>query len=253
MADQFAGKVALVTGAGSGIGRASALAFAREKAKVVVSDIVPQSGKGTVQLIEELGGEAVYLGADVSELKEVEEMIGRISALYGRLDYAHNNAGILTKRGLVHEFSEEEWDTHINVNLKGTWLCMKYEIPLMLRNGGGAIVNTSSMVGLIGWAGGAPYAVSKHGINGLTKTAALDYGTSGIRVNSVCPGTILTPLVKELWEAHPETKADAIANHPIGRVGTPEEVAEAVVWLCSDAASFVTGVCMPVDGGYTTR
>lgn len=251
MTNEFKNKVALVTGAGSGIGRASALAFSRAGTRVVVNDLIEASGEETVRDIERLGGEALYARADVSSARDVEAMITRIASLYGRLDYAHNNAGFMLRSVPIDQFTEEEWDTHVDVDLKGTWLCMKYEIPLMLKNGGGVIVNSSSIVGLVGWAGGGPYVASKHGVNGLTKSAALDYAKLGIRVNAVCPGGTLTPGLQNILDKYPHIRNTSNVDHPIGRLGKPEEIAEAVVWLCSDAASFVTGLCMAVDGGYT--
>jgi NAD(P)-dependent dehydrogenase (short-subunit alcohol dehydrogenase family) len=249
MAGKFQGKVALVTGGSSGIGRATALAFAREGAKVVVAaDKNIEGGEETIGLIKKGGGEATFVKADVSKAAEVEALVNKTIKLYGRLDYAHNNAGILGARGSLTELTEEQWDHNINVNLKSVWLCMKYEILYMMGHGGGAIVNTSSLAGLRALEGSPFYVASKHGIIGLTKSAALEYGKAGIRINAVCPGLILTPpILKDFGDS----LAEAVRKEriPLGRVGNPEEVAEVVVWLCSDAASFVTGDAIVVDGG----
>ncbi len=249
MAGLVTGKIALVTGSGSGIGRASALAFAREGAQVVVSDVSVAGGEETVRLIQQGAGEAVFVKADVSRPAEVEALIAKTVETYGRLDCAHNNAGIAGRTARVADDTEENWDQILAINLKGVWLCMKYEIPAMLQHGGGAIVNTASGAGLIGVKRMPAYVASKHGVVGLTKTAALEYAKSGIRVNAVCPGVIKTPMVERVTGGRPDILDKMIAAEPIGRSGQPEEIAEAVVWLCSDAASFVTGHAMAVDGG----
>jgi NAD(P)-dependent dehydrogenase (short-subunit alcohol dehydrogenase family) len=253
MAELLKGKVALVTGGGSGIGRASALAFAREGAKVVVADVVVEGGEETVGMIKKAGGEALFVKADVSKAAEVEAMVNKAVETYGRLDCAYNNAGIEGAVAQTVECSEENWDRTLNINLKGVWLCLKYEIPQMLKQGGGAIVNTASVAGLVGFAGLPAYVASKHGVAGLTKTAALEYAKSGIRVNAVCPGAIRTPMTERLFRAQPQMAESATAMEPVGRMGTPEEIAEAVAWLCSDAASFVTGHAMAVDGGMVAQ
>jgi NAD(P)-dependent dehydrogenase (short-subunit alcohol dehydrogenase family) len=252
MAGQFTGKVALVTGGGSGIGRATALAFAREGALVVVSDVTIAGGEESVRLIKAAAGEAAFVATDVTRPDEVQQLIQRVVESYGHLDYAHNNAGVVAG-GRTHETSVEDWTRVIGVNLTGVWLCMKHEITQMLRQGGGAIVNTASGLGLVGDAGTTAYVASKHGVVGLTKTAALQYAQQGIRVNAVCPGYIRTPMTAEFF-ADPERRSRVIARYePVGRIGEPEEVAAAVVWLCSNAASFVTGVAFPVDGGYVAQ
>jgi NAD(P)-dependent dehydrogenase (short-subunit alcohol dehydrogenase family) len=253
MPGTLTGKVALVTGGASGIGRATALTFAREGAKLVIADINEEGGQQTVHMIAENGGEAIFVQVDVPNATEVEAMINKTVETYGRLDCAHNNAGIAGGgRVLTAEYAEETWHQVIAVNLTGVWLCMKYEIPQMLSQGSGAIVNTASVAGLIGGRGLAAYVASKHGVVGLTKTAALEYATQGIRVNCVCPGVIHTPMTAR-GLSDPELRTRIIASEPIGRVGTPEEIAEAVVWLCSDAASFVTGHTMTVDGGMVAQ
>ena len=245
----MAGKVALVTGGSSGIGRATALAFARDDAKVAVADLNIVGGQETVSLITKAGGEACFIEADMGEAASVAVMVEKTVETYGRLDYAHNNAGIEGVLKRTAEQAEEDWAPVIQINLTGVWLCMKYEIPHMLQQGGGAIVNTASGAGLIGVKRMAAYVASKHGVVGLTKTAALEYAKSGIRINAVCPGVIKTAMVDRVSGNRPDILDKMIAAEPIGRSGQPEEIAEAVVWLCSDAASFVTGHAMAVDGG----
>lgn len=249
MAELMQNKVALVTGASSGIGRATALAFAREGAKVVVADLNVVGGQETVQLVKAAGGEAVFVETDVAQAASVEAMVQTALDTYGRLDCAHNNAGVEGVLSRTAEQTEQDWEPVIRINLKGVWLCMKYEIPHMVQQGSGAIVNTASGAGLIGVKRMAAYVASKHGVIGLTKTAALEYAKSGIRVNAVCPGVIQTAMVKRVSGRRPDVLEKMIAAEPIGRSGQPEEIAESVVWLCSDAASFVTGHAMAVDGG----
>ena len=253
MAGLTEGKVALVTGAGSGIGRATALVFAREGAKVVVSDIVVEGGEETVQQIKAAGGEAIFVKADVSQAADVEALITQTVETYGRLDCAFNNAGIEGGVKPTIDCTEEEFARTIAVNLTGVWLCMKYEIQQMLSQGGGAIVNTASVAGLVGFPGLPDYVASKHGVLGLTKTAALEYAKSGIRVNAVCPGVIQTPMVERGAQLSPGFDELAVSMEPVGRFGQPVEIGEAVVWLCSEAASFVTGHPMTVDGGLVAQ
>jgi NAD(P)-dependent dehydrogenase (short-subunit alcohol dehydrogenase family) len=253
MAGLVAGKVALVTGASSGIGRATALAFAREGAKVVVADVTVEGGEETVAQVKKAGGEAIFVKTDVSKAVEVEALVAKAVATYGRLDCAHNNAGIAGNAKTVVDDTEDNWDRILAINLKGVWLCMKYEIAHMLKQGGGAIVNTASGAGLIGVRRGGAYVASKHGVVGLTKTAALEYAKAGIRVNCVCPGPIDTPMLQGIGGSNQVVIERMVAAQPGGRLGKPAEIAEAAVWLCSDAASFITGLPMPVDGGYTAQ
>jgi NAD(P)-dependent dehydrogenase (short-subunit alcohol dehydrogenase family) len=253
MAGSLSGKVALVTGASSGIGRASALMFTREGATVVVADVVVEGGEETAHMITNAGGKAIFVRADVSKAADVEALIHQAVATYGRLDCAHNNAGIAGKSQTIVDTTEENWDRIMNINLKGVWLCMKYEIPQMLKQGGGAIVNTASDAGLIGVKRTGAYVASKHGVVGLTKTAALEYAKAGIRVNAVCPGPIDTPMLQKGATRFPQVIEKMVAAQPNKRLGKPEEIAEAAVWLCSDGASFVTGLAMSVDGGYIAQ
>ena len=255
MAGLLEGKISLVTGAASGIGRATALAMAREGATVVVSDINADGGEETLSAIKERGGDGMFVYADVSRADDAAALIGQVVSAYGRLDCAHNNAGVEGfMAGRLHEYPEDQWDRLISINLKGVWLCMKYEIPQMLEQGGGAIVNTGSIAGLVGSRRMSAYSASKHAVVGLSKTAALEYARDGIRVNAVCPGMIDTPLMDRLIEGREAAYEAAIPlRQPIGRLGTPEEIAESVTWLCSDAASMVTGSAMAVDGGLTAQ
>jgi NAD(P)-dependent dehydrogenase (short-subunit alcohol dehydrogenase family) len=244
-------KTALVTGGGSGIGRATALALAREGAHVVVSDIAIDGLNTTLAMIDHAGGDAIGVTGDVSIGSHVEEMVQATIDRFGRIDCAFNNAGIAGRAGtLTIDLTEDDWDQVIRVNLKGVWLCMKYQIPHMLEQGGGAIVNTSSIAGLVGLTGSSAYTASKHGVVGLTKTAALEFADRGLRINAVCPGVVQTPLVERIITDIPEREELYLSSMPVGRLGDPTEVAEAVVWLCSDAASLVTGHAFPVDGGY---
>ena len=255
-------RVALVTGAASGIGRASAVALAREGAKVVVADVAIPGGEETARRIRAAGGEAEFVETDVSVAAAVERLVARAIELYGRLDLAHNNAGIEGPRASVADCSEEAWDQTLAVNLKGVWLGMRFEIPAILASGGGAIVNTASVFGLVGGRRVAPYVASKHGIVGLTRAAALENARKGIRVNAVCPGLIDTEMIDRAvggtggglaGARRSLARAVLRSRQPAGRMGTPEEVAEAVVWLCSDRSGFVTGHALVIDGGMLVK
>ena len=254
MPGNLEGKTTLVTGGGSGIGRAASLAYAREGARVAVVDVNVEGGEETVQQIKEAGGEAILVHADVAKPEDTQAMVAQAVAAFGSLDCAFNNAGISGReRWLTAEYPEEEWDRVTSINLKGVWLCMKAEIPQMLKQGGGVIVNTASVAGLVGIRGTAAYIAAKHGVVGLTKAAALEYADRGIRVNSVCPGYIHTPLVQGIFDSVDGYEDQVKSRHPVGRLGEPQEIAEAVLWLSSDSASFVTGHNMAVDGGYTAQ
>ncbi len=249
MAGVLEGKVSLITGGSSGIGRAAVFAFAREGAVVTIADVDAAGAEETRRLAREAGGDVAFVRADVTRAADVERMVGEVVARHGRLECAFNNAGVLGDHGPTAACAEENWDRVLAVNLKGVWLCMKYEILQMLKQPGGAIVNTSSAAGLTGWGYRPAYAASKHGVTGLTRAAALEYAPVNIRVNAVCPGIIQTPMMEASAGGDAEVVARRHALHPMGRMGRPEEVAAAVVWLCSDAASFVTGHALAVDGG----
>ena len=249
MTPEFLGKVVLITGASSGIGKTTALAFAREGAKVVVTSRRITEGEETAHQICEGGGEAIFIQTDVSQAGEVEAMVNKTVKTYGRLDCAFNNAGVVAVGALI-ELSEQEWDYTVNTNLKGVWLSLKYEIPQMLKQGSGAIVNMSSLSGMVGKAGSSIYSASKGGAIALTKAAAIEYAGSNIRINAISPAVVKTGMLSQI---PPEQLAQIEAEHPIGRAGQPEEVAEAVLWLCSDRASFVTGHNLVIDGGYTAQ
>lgn len=248
----FENKVAVVTGASSGIGRAIALGYASLGASVVVSDTDTAGGEETVHLIHNRGGKALFAAADVSNAVDCEELAAVAVAEYGRLDIACNNAGIGGDIASTADYPVDAWNRVIAVNLTGVFYCMKYQIPAMLKNGGGAIVNMASILGAVGFAGAPAYTAAKHGIVGLTKTAALEYSAQGVRVNAVGPGFIHTPMIASL-EDDPATRDQLIAQHPIGRLGEPGEVAALVMWLSSPQAAFVTGSYYPVDGGYLAR
>jgi NAD(P)-dependent dehydrogenase (short-subunit alcohol dehydrogenase family) len=250
MLAEMTGKVALVTGGSSGIGRATALAFARMGAKVAVANRTQATGEAVVREIEEAGGEAVWIQTDVSQVAQVESVVRQIVETYDRLDYAFNNAGSGGEGGWITEMSEESWDSTIDCYLKSVWLCMKYEISQMLKDGSGAIVNNSSVDGQRGFPWDPAYSAAKHGVLGLTKSAAMQYADKGIRINAVCPGWIRTPPVEHVLVHNPGVEKDWLVHQPIRRLGRPEEVAEAVVWLCSEKASLVLGTALAVDGGY---
>ncbi|MEZ7500109.1 SDR family oxidoreductase [Flavobacterium sp. Arc3] len=251
METEFKNKVAIVTGGSFGIGRATALAFAKKGAKVVVVDW--KENTETIDLIKKSGGEVLFVKCDVSKSSDVKAMIATTIATFGRLDYAFNNAGIEGESAPVQECSEENWDKTIGVNLKGIWLCMKYEIHEMLKKSKGVIINCSSVAGLVGFAGLPAYVASKHGVIGLTKTAALEYAKDGIRVNAVCPGVIKTAMMDRLTGEKKEVEEEFISLEPMARMGKPEEIANTVLWMCSDEASFVTGHAMAVDGGFVAQ
>ena len=254
MPDSLNNKITLVTGAGSGIGRAASLVLAREGATVVVADIDADGGEQTLSAIKDMGGEGMFVHADVSRAADVEAMVDAAVNAYGRLDCAYNNAGIEGYYGgRLHEYPEDTFDRLMYINVKGVWLCLKYEIPQMLKQGSGAIVNTASVAGLVGSRRLSVYSASKHAVIGLTKSAALEYASDGIRVNAVCPGIIDTPMMDRLAEGRDDYAAAIPTRQPIGRKGTPDEIAEAVAWLCSDAASLVTGLAMAVDGAFTAQ
>jgi NAD(P)-dependent dehydrogenase (short-subunit alcohol dehydrogenase family) len=253
MAGQLDNKVALITGAGAkaGIGRATALLFAKEGAKIVAADVLVEEGEETVRLIKKAGGEAIFVKADMSKAADVEAMVKKTVETYGRLDCAFNNAGVQPSGKLLQDTTEEDWERIIGINLKGVWLCLKYEIPQMLKQGNGAIVNTASMLGIIGRDIRSIYTASKHGVVGLTKVAALENADKGIRVNAICPAVVRTTIFEKFVATNPEMQANLTKMTPMRRISSPEEMAEAALWLCSDASSFVTGISMPVDGGYT--
>jgi NAD(P)-dependent dehydrogenase (short-subunit alcohol dehydrogenase family) len=248
---KYTGKAAFVTGAGSGIGRAAALGFAREGADLVVADVAEPGNQETARMVEELGVRALAVRCDVTRAEDVKAALDKAMQAFGRLDFAFNNAGVEQPITATADLTEEEWDRIVNINLRGVFLCMKYEIQLMLKQGGGAIVNTSSGAGVKGFKGQAAYAAAKHGVIGLTKSAALDYASQNIRINAVCPGIIETSMMQRFTGGTPEGRERVVAQEPVGRMGKPEEIAAAVVWLCSDAAAFVIGHAMVIDGGQT--
>ncbi len=244
------GKVALVTGGSSGIGKATALAFTQRGAKVVIASRGQAQGEAAVEEIKALGGDARWIQTDVSQADQVEALIQGTIEAYGRLDYAFNNGGSGGMGGWVVDIQEADWDATIDGFLKSVWLCMKYELREMLKQGGGAIVNNSSVDGQRAFPWDPVYSAAKHGVLGLTKSAAMQYADKGIRINAVCPGWIRTPPIDSMLERDPGAEKGMLMHQPIGRLGKPEEVAEAVVWLCSDSASLIVGVALPVDGGY---
>lgn len=252
--NEFKDKVAFVTGAGSGIGRACAVEFAKGGAKLVVTDIAATGGEETVQMIKAAGGEAIFVLGNVAKSSDVQAVTSTLLKTYGRLDYACNNAGIGGPAKFPGDYLEDDWRAVIDVNLTGAWLCMKYELEIMQKQGRGAIVNMASILGKVGFATAPAYVAAKHGLIGLTQAAALEYATQNIRVNAVCPGFIYTPLLEKAGMKTGSDMHTQISNlHPMKRMGTSEEIANAVTWLCSDAASFVTGHALMVDGGYTAQ
>jgi NAD(P)-dependent dehydrogenase (short-subunit alcohol dehydrogenase family) len=254
MAGILDGKVALITGAGSGIGQATSRIFAREGAKLVLADVVEEGGNQTLKMVQDLGANAIFVKCDVSKSNDVDAAVAGAVATYGRLDCAFNNAGIEGEGGNTHECTEANWARVISINLTGVWLCMKAEIAQMLKQGGGgAVVNTSSGAGLAGIRGMPAYVAAKHGVAGLTRAAALEYGRQGIRINAVCPGPIRTPMMARGLKRRPDLEERYARSEPLKRLGEPEEIGEAVAWLCSDRASYVTGLPMPVDGGFMAQ
>jgi NAD(P)-dependent dehydrogenase (short-subunit alcohol dehydrogenase family) len=249
----LSGKVAIVTGGTSGIGRATAIAYAQQGAKVMVAGRRVEEGQETVQLIKAAGGEALFTQTDVTQEADVKAMVDRTVSVFGRLDIAFNNAGTFGESGVLTEQTDDEYDRIMTANVKGVWLCMKYEIAQMMQQGSGAIVNTSSILGVVAMAGVPLYTASKYAVQGLTKAAALQYAKSGIRMNAVGPGAIATDMFETATGGQDEAKAYMAGLHPMGRIGQPAEVANAVLWLSSDAASFVTGETLIVDGGFVAQ
>ena len=248
---RFAGKVAFVTGAGSGIGRATAIAFAAEGATVVLADIDTVGNEETARLVAEHGGRVLSVKCDVTSSSDIQAVIEKTVQEFGRLDVAFNNAGIEQPPAPLVDISEDEWSRLLDIDLRSAFLCMKYEIPAMLEHGGGSIVNTSSGAGVVGIRGQAAYVAAKHGLIGLTKSAALDYAAQGVRVNAICPGIIETPMMDRFSGGTSEGRARVIGQEPVGRMGRPEEIASAVLWLSSDLGAFATGHAMVIDGGQT--
>ncbi len=249
MTKQFSGKVALVTGGASGLGRVAAIALANEGAKVVVADIATTEGEATAQMITDAGGQAIFTKSDVTKSEDVEAMVQATLKTFGRLDFALNNAGIDGVRARTADYPENVWHRVIDLNLTGVFLCMKSELPVMVKQAGGVIVNMSSVAGVTGFPGHAAYTASKHGVIGLTKTAALDYAKAAIRVNAICPAYTHTPMLTRMLERSPDLEAKLVSRVPMQRLGTAEEIAKAVIYLFSDAAAFITGHSLVMDGG----
>ncbi len=250
---EFVGKVALVTGAASGIGRATALAFAARGASVIISDRDEKGSRETLELMGSKKNNSTVVLCDVGHVQSVKELHSRVDEKFGRLDFAFNNAGIEGEQGSTTDCSLENWERVININLRGVWLCMKEQIPLMLKNKGGAIINCSSIAGLVGFLGVPAYVASKHGVLGLTKTAALELAKQNITVNAICPGVIQTPMIDRFTHGEAKIREQLAAGEPVGRIGEPEDIAGAVLWLCSAHSRFVTGICLPVDGGWVAQ
>ncbi len=253
MKGSFEGRAVIVTGAAAGIGRSTAIAFASRGAKVLLSDVNEKVGNEAAEAAAKAGGEAQFIRADVSDATQVQQMVQRCLSAYGSLDCAVNNAGIEGDQASTSDCSQENWERVLAINLTGVWLCMKYEIPPMLDGGGGAIVNMSSVAGLVGFPNLPAYVAAKHGVVGVSRAAALEYAERGIRVNAICPGVIRTEMVERVTKGDPETERAYAEMAPAARMGTPEEIAEAIVWLCSEAASYVTGHPLVADGGLVVR
>lgn len=249
----FKNKVVLITGTSTGIGRETALKFALAGAKVMTADVNEDLGEQTSRMINDAGGHSSFYKCDVSQPEQVKSLVNKTIDMCGKLDIACNNAGVEGKQAITSECSVENWDKIIDINLKGAWLCMKYQIPELLKNKGGAIVNVSSIAGLIGFPGLPAYVASKHGVVGLTKTAALEYADRNIRVNAVCPGPIMTPMLQRLMETTAEFKEQIVAGVPQHKIGEPKDVANTILFLCSDQATYITGQCLAIDGGWVAQ